>query len=267
MAYPLQNINNEQLQKLAKVLWKWEFCGQCEGHSHCSNWECPWARSKKLSKYWLWYKETIGAYVPDFLTKEAALRTHDDLLNIIKAIKTNPDTPRGQLTQQYFASRGALEGWSDSNSFPATTDQSRAFNIAANVVFMVNCAPLREASDYIEHHHLPIAWRNEVSATRFISEAFPTTEHPYFDKGGSQSGRDILKTLSATRMKKAGLHFEPTNDLRDHLSLDHKKGIVRVFHRTAVLKETLKLHQNVDPTAENFVSMRVTWGFRLSADY
>lgn len=254
-AYPLHDITDKQLQQLGKTLWQWQLCGQCEGRASCCSATCPWSRSKRLSKYWIWYKETVGAYVPEFVTKEPALRTHEDFLGIIRTIKTNPDTLRGQLTYQYFTNRTRPGTSSSDQVVPAATDQNRAFNIAAQILFMVNCTPLQEALDFVEHSYVPFSWRSEASATRFFTEAFSTSEHPYFDKDGFSKGVDVRSMLAAKHLKKAGLHFEATNDLRAHLSLDRKQGIVRVFHRTAILKENLRAYQQGDESiSSNFVT-------------
>lgn len=56
-----------------------------------------------------------------------------------------------------------------------------------------------------------------------------------------------LAAITAKRSKKvARLTLIPTNDLRDHLLLDEKKGTVAIFHYTSVLKEHL-ITQNIPP--------------------
>jgi hypothetical protein len=46
----------------------------------------------------------------------------------------------------------------------------------------------------------------------------------------------------ARKLKKhAGLSFRPTDDLRIHLKLNQRTGVVEIFHHTAFLKEHLKL--------------------------
>jgi hypothetical protein len=239
-AYPLQNISNRQLQQLGETLWRWNLCGRCNGHGFCSTIECPWSHSKRLSKYWAWYKNIVGAYVPELFTKEPALRTHDDLLDIIRFIKTSPDTPRVQLTKEYFAGRNGPDNLNNADMVPAATDRNRAFNIAASVLFMVHCAPLRDAADFFEDAYLPLPWRNEVSATRYIVEAFPATEHPYFDKDRPSKSLDIASMLTAKQLKKAGLRCVATSGLHNHLNFDRDEGTVQIFHRTSILKESLK---------------------------
>jgi hypothetical protein len=257
-AYPLQNISNRQLQQLGETLWRWQLCGHCNGLAFCSTTECPWSHAKRLSKYWTWYKDIVGAYVPELFTNEPALRTHDDLLAIIRFIKTSPETPRGQLTKEYFASRNGPDNSNNAELVPAATDRNRAFNIAASVLFMVHCAPLRDAVDFLEDAYLPLPWRNEVSATQYMLEAFPATEHPYFDKERPSKGLDVAGALTAKQLKKAGLRFVATSGLHNHLNLDREEGTVQIFHRTSILKENLKADQTAtDTTSDNFVSRLV----------
>lgn len=167
----------------------------------------------------------------------------------------------------YFSARNRPAGaapwsgwcWEDSDpAIPSPGDQTRAFNLAAHILCMVNCTPLQEASDdFTEYSYVPLSWRNENSAVGFIHEAFPVTEHPYFDKDGKPKRLDITNSLAAKYLKKAGLRFEATDDLRAHLNLDRKKGVVQVFHRTAVLKELLRagVRKNDDGSTQTDVSV------------
>jgi hypothetical protein len=53
---------------------------------------------------------------------------------------------------------------------------------------------------------------------------------------------DMRSALTAKKLKKrAGLSFRPTNDLRSHLKLDRRKGVVEIYHYTAFLKEHLRI--------------------------
>ena len=73
-----------------------------------------------------------------------------------------------------------------------------------------------------------------MTFTEFITSVFLKTDHPSIDQ--------IKHNLRATKLKKrAGLSFEATDDLRNHLKLDKKRAAVQVFHHTAFLKEQLRL--------------------------
>jgi hypothetical protein len=67
------------------------------------------------------------------------------------------------------------------------------------------------------------------------------TDHPNLnDNDHLGESPDIKAALAARNLKKhAGLRFEPTDDLRNHLKLDRKRGVVEIYHHTAFLKEHL----------------------------
>jgi hypothetical protein len=79
-----------------------------------------------------------------------------------------------------------------------------------------------------------------------MNDAFLRTDHPNLNDAGRGAGQDMKSTLRATKLKKqAGLKFRPTDDLRCHLRLDRKLGIVDIFLHTAFLKEQLRITKNI----------------------
>jgi hypothetical protein len=150
------------------------------------------------------------------------LRSHEDLLEIFEELKSNPEVTRTELLEKLFIDR------------PVRSDQERAINIAVRVMMMVNCSTSRQSSVILEHGSQQVPWGKDVTFAEFITSIFPKTDHPSID--------DIKDNLRATRLKKrAGLSFEPTDDLRNHLKLDRKRAVVEIFHHTAFLKEQLRL--------------------------
>jgi hypothetical protein len=235
-AFPLHIVVDTDLQNLGRELWNWQLCGKCNGSASCANMHCPWSRGKRLGRFWTWYKGITGMYVPELFCLNPALRSHSDLLGIIRLMKTHPDAPRVHLTQQYFANRDDA-----AIKIPDPTDQLRAFNIAARVLLMVNCGLSHESIEILEYAQLPRPWRNDMSISQFVIEIFPTSNHPYFEDLSELSDNlAIRKAVAASSLKKrANLRLEPTDDLRNHLRLDRKQGTVQIFHQTAVLKESL----------------------------
>jgi hypothetical protein len=235
-AFPLNDVGERDLQDLGGLLWKWQLCGQCDRKKSCSHTHCPWNRAKKFERFWGWYKEIAGMYVPEFTCTTPALRSHSDLVDIMRLIKTNPDSQRSQLTHLYFSKRSDM-----GHVLPDPADQSRAFTMAARILLMVNCELSHQSIEFLEYAQFPRPWRNDRSISQFISEAFRTSSHPYFDDQSEVSDSlAIRKAVTAKSLKKkAKLCLIPTNDLRNHLRLDRKKGTVEVFHQTAVLKENL----------------------------
>lgn len=154
--------------------------------------------------------------------QKPGLASHEDLMKIIGELKSNPEATREQILEKMFPDR------------PARSDQERAFNIAVRVMLMVNCATSRQSSVLLEYGNQQTPWRGDVSFSEFITSVFPKTDHPSIDQ--------IKDNLRATKLKKrAGIRFEPTDDLRNHLKLDRKRAVVEIFHHTAFLKEHLRL--------------------------
>jgi hypothetical protein len=117
---------------------------------------------------------------------------------------------------------------------PARNDQERAINIAVRVIMMVNCSASHQSFALLEHGSRKVPWRGDVPFSEFITSIFPKTDHP--------SIGHIKENLRARKLKsRAGLKFEPTDVLRNHLKLDRKRAVVEIFHHTAFLKEQLRL--------------------------
>lgn len=166
-----------------------------------------------------------------------ALSSHDDLLRLIQAIQNDPDLDRESIVKSHFSVP-------NSNRKVCTNpiDQDRAVNIAASVMFMTNCGTSLDCADILEEGGPSISWRRGLTVTKFISEAFPRESVGFLEQSlGDTRFSDFLDALTASKLVKAGFKFEPTDDLRGHLTMDYsgKRKIVRVFHCSAVLKEML----------------------------
>lgn len=221
--FPLSKVTTPQLQQLTRVLWSWSICAECSAGKPCQTEQCPWQRSTILGRFFEFYKTLTALYEADVRpVQQPSLRSHEDLMTIIEELKSNPEVTRNALLEKLFADR------------PARSDQERAINIAVRVMMMVNCSALRQSSALLEHGSHQAPWRSDVPFSEFITSIFPKTDHPSIDH--------IKENLRATKLKKrAGLRFEPTDDLRSHLKLDRKRAVVEIFHHTAFLKEQLRL--------------------------
>ncbi|KAI9686201.1 MAG: hypothetical protein M1822_003856 [Bathelium mastoideum] len=103
----------------------------------------------------------------------------------------------------------------------------RLLSISIRVMFMMNCGADQGASDLLE-------------TARFIDDAFAISDHPSVNEE-SPSSSSLKNSLRARKLKKhAGLRFIPTNDVREHLKLDYRTGIVQIFHLTSFVKEQLR---------------------------
>jgi hypothetical protein len=221
--FPLSKVTTSQLQQLTQALWSWSICGECSAGKTCQTEDCPWQRSAILTRFFQFYKAVTATYDADVKTgQRPGLRSHEDLLEIFEELKSNPEVTRTGLLEKLFIDR------------PVRNDQERAINIAVRVMMMVNCSTSRQSSVILEHGSQQVPWGKDVTFAEFITSIFPKTDHPSID--------DIKDNLRATRLKKrAGLRFEPTDDLRNHLKLDRKRAVVEIFHHTAFLKEQLRL--------------------------
>ncbi|RYP28250.1 hypothetical protein DL767_007300 [Monosporascus sp. MG133] len=232
--FPLDEVTDAQLQALCHTLWDWTLCAGCSVAQPCVREECPQRRSPRLEPFFQYYKEVTASYVPELLLPDTtqAIRSHEDLFDIICLLKEKPTIQRAQLTKEYFSSR--VE-----ENEPPLSDQHRAFNLAMRAMAMVNCCIENQAGGLLESGEEPSVWRSDKSLHEFISSTFPMRDHPSLNEK-DESAPDIKAGLTATKLKKvAGLKFKGTNDLRNHLKLDQKAGIVEIYHHTSVLKEHL----------------------------
>lgn len=237
-AYPLEKVDDGDLKNLCRALWGWRLCTSCQNEQACNSAECAWNRSPIFASYFSFYATITSAYVPDLLCGiQPALRSHQDVVDVIRLIKDRPNEPRTQLTHQYFSQR--------SSELPSTVDQHRAFNIAVKTMTMINCSAEQQPSNVldlgIELGTQPLPWHDNTSFSTFVSRAFPKAMigdlHILDDAGNS---RDIKSAITARRLRKfARLSFRGTEDLRNHLRLDAKNGVVEIYHYTSVLKEHL----------------------------
>jgi len=235
--FPLADVSQENLASLCETLWGWKPCPQwLQGHS-CQM-SCCCQRATKLEPFFNHYRNITACYLPDVVgDSHPALRTHDDLFDIMSLIRFNADKPRAQLISEYFGMRALQAG-----KEPPRPDQDRAFNLAARVLVMVQCSAENQCDGLLEAGNQPLTWHSGKSLSGFIASIFPKREHPALNASDDVaiSGRVQLDSVTAKRLKKVGgLDIIGTNDLRNHLFLDEKRGILSVFHFTSVLKEHL----------------------------
>ncbi|KAK4085020.1 uncharacterized protein Triagg1_10 [Trichoderma aggressivum f. europaeum] len=231
--YPLKSTTDAELQKLTQALWNWNICEACQKAEACTNLECSWRRSARLEHFFDFYKYVTSSYVPDLLPASTpALRNHEDVCDIINLLQAHPDVKRSELMHEYFSKR---------DKPPSSSDQHWAFNLAMQVMSMVKCSAENQPSSLLELGAQAFQWHSDESPTGFISRAFPQKDtgnlHVHDDSGEI---RDIKPALTARRLKKvAGLRLQGTDDLRNHLRMDVKRGVVEIYHYTSVLREHL----------------------------
>jgi len=232
----LRDISDDELQDLSKCLWRWNLCGDCTGKSTCLNTRCPWSRAERLHTFWDRYRTLTAAYVPEMYTSRPALSSHADLRDVIHLIQNRPHDTREQLMEAHFT-----RGITSNTDLPGTSDQARAMNLGASILFSVNCGISHEHIALLEDGSSSIPWRNAVSAKVFVEEAFPKDQHSFIrSEKKYPDWPEVAAALSVKQLRRVlGIDLEATTDLRSHLSFDRKRRILQVFHCTAMLKETL----------------------------
>ncbi|RYO83798.1 hypothetical protein DL766_001420 [Monosporascus sp. MC13-8B] len=239
--YPLQGVSDGHMKKLCQVLWNWELCETCQNGQPCRGPKCPWRRSSRLEAFFGFYKEVTSSYVPELLFgSQPALRSHDDVCDIIRFLKSQQGATRSELTVQYFSRRAK------DSELPPIADQHRAFNIAVKIMSMVTCSAENQPSGLLELGTQPLPWHDDTSFASFITRAFPRVDIGDLEiKDNSGKTTDVKSAITARGVKKiAALSFQGTDDLRNHLRLDARNGAVEIYHYTSVLKEHLMASQS-----------------------
>jgi hypothetical protein len=219
--WPLERVPDLVEEELCKILWNWEECNDCEQKPGCVKSYCVWQRRKDFEVFFKLYKEAAIWSVPE---ERPALRDHQDLLNIVRLLKINPDTTRRELIQEHFSTYG--------NPLPDEEEQGRVFDLAVKVMTTVECNPFSLIGQ-------PKIWKEDESLRKAITRFFPLTDCINLHDVVEYRTRN---TLRASRLKRLhGLDFEGTDHLNEHLLLDTEKMVLKVYHHTAFLKEYLRV--------------------------
>jgi hypothetical protein len=229
--FPLEFVSDQVLKKLCQVLWDWEDCSQCGNNEDCVLLSCPWTRLPALKSFFQMYKRATFWSIPeDLYGMRHALRSHEDLLDIIKLLKENPNEPRNLVATKHFATY--VEE-------PNDIDQLRAFDLAMKIMTMIPCSLTRSSLVRWKPGCAPVIWAGDDSLRKFMRSTFRTNDPGRLDDDPSYS-----KGLQLTAKRLKTLHdveFRGTEDLHRHLLLDPEKKVIYIFHHTSFLKEYLRL--------------------------
>jgi hypothetical protein len=227
-------VSDTNRQRLGEILWGWTLCGQCKGNPSCEDPNCSWNLTGGLYAFWDSYRRLSEAYSPERLGRRAAIRNHEELLDIVEKVKAQPVIPRKDILREIFE-----VGDQDGEKPPTSYDQNRAFKIAASLVLLMDFGVLHDAANISSRTFTPVRWRDDQSIDAFIAEAFQSRSGPTI----TQATFSDLKAKKLT--KHAKLRLQATNDIRSHLLLDKKEKIVWVFHQSTVLREILRSANNI----------------------
>jgi hypothetical protein len=233
--FPFERVTKSHLERLCNVLWSWPFCNACSNGTGCPSEECPFQRSGRLKPYFDYYKEVTANFQYNTTSSQSSnLRSHEILFSLIQNLKGDPRQTRKQLREKSFAHRPQRDEF----------DEQKIVDLAIEIMLMVDCS-VGHFSTIPTVGPYRALWQEDTSVVEFVTDMFPTTDHPRFNDEDVEQGRDIKQYILARKLKKhAGLKFLPTDDLRCHLKLDKSSGVVQIFHHTAFLKEHLRLTRN-----------------------
>ena len=236
--YPLASVKEADFMGLCEALWDWEICDQCKNNELCETTTCSWSRPKILQPFFDFYKNVAIWSMPGIPGSENhAVKNHQDLFGIIRFIRENPDIPRALLTEQYFAPPRYPHK-------PAAVEQQKAFNVAIQIMDMVDCSMEGQSSDEIESGSGPTFWSGDKTHHEFMEAAFPVNDHPRLREIRSK----VKRQLNATQLKKVvGIEFEGTSDLKSHLKYDPDTRVLEIFHHMTFLREYLLATRDASP--------------------
>lgn len=236
--YPLSNASRDDLARICESLWGWTPCTSWVCRKACQQLiGCSCERVAKLENFFDFYRDITAYYIPDFTGDSCpALRSHDDLVDIVILLKSNADKPRSGLTKEYFSQRFQ----NGHKKMPTIADQNRAFSLAARVFSMIQCSVENQSDGLLEAGTQPLTWHSDKSFADFIDSVFRKRKQPALNPNDdvALSARVHLALVTAKRLRKvAHLKIIPTDNLGDHLLLDNTNGTVAIYHYTSVLKE------------------------------
>lgn len=239
LSFLLRKVTEGHLLQLSQELWSSQPCTDCYSGKRCLTEGCSAKRASRSKHFFEYYKTLVVSYEPDIGPGEQpALRTHEDVIAIIKTLKSEPQLVRAKLQEKIIANRSA-------DTPPGGPDLHGAVNLAVRTMTMIKCSAQHQSPSLLEPGTYGVPWRSHVTFAQFIVDAFPTTDHPIINDDDFRSARDIKSALMARMLKKRiGLKIRPTDDLRSHLKLDRKNHSMEIFHHTAFLKEYLRLSMN-----------------------
>jgi hypothetical protein len=228
--FPLGDPSADVKDEVCRALFGWYDCSGCMNQGSCTEFGCPWKRRAYLSHYLRFYLDITAWSTPADLSEQRyALRSHQDLLSIIRLIKDNPNSLRKELMGEHFSTYGHPQ--------PALTDQKRAFNLAITIIVMIPCS---EYNPYYRHRMLdpmlaPASWDDDVSACEFVKSKIPTAAASGQFCGISRT----VPRLSVGVLEHAGIKLIGTDDLRQHLLYDPVEKTLQIFHFASFLEELL----------------------------
>lgn len=161
--------------------------------------------------------------VPEY---KQALRTHEDILNVARNLKLDPNRTRLQVRSASFLtfteSPGMLE------------DRNRAIDISARLMLMINCSAYLQSPRFEIDGFRPSTWKDNQTFADFVTSSLPPGQPVV------HLTSPMLKKLKAWKLRRAHLELIATDNLVEHLLYDPDDNSVRIFHHAAFLKAQIR---------------------------
>lgn len=235
-ATPLENIDENLIPRLGKVLWSWQLCIGCLESQACVTDTCPSKRILRLGRYFQFYSGVISTYIDSSPAEGRVLQTHENLWHAIRTLMSKPHITRAEFCQLLVS-----EKFAPRSDF-SEDDLRHATTLAVKLLTMIDCSALHYSSDRLEKGGCRIHWSDEVSFSKYLQDLFPTENHPVLSYPDSDLLVDMQSELKARKLKKhLGITFRATNDIRNHLRLYRRQNVLEIYHHTAFIKEQLRL--------------------------
>lgn len=220
---------------LGQILWSWQLCAGCLSNATCVEDSCPANRVGRCQRYFQFYQAVVTTYSENSAQTAKLFKTHGDLWKAIGVLKANPAITRLQFALSLTPkNKGTLSLAGEADLLSMTT-------LVVKILTMIDCSALHHSSDRLEKGGSRIHWKNDVPFSKYLEDLFPTGNYPLLSYPSNDSLADVKSELRATKLKKhLGITFRATHDIRNHLRLYRKEGVLEIFHYAAFLKEQLR---------------------------
>jgi hypothetical protein len=223
------------IEQAAEVLWGWsraDGCNEIDFRGYPKE-RCITRRASRLDRFFDFYKDITASW--EVSREHINLVTENYLLRVFRLLQNEPHVPRRELVSKIPLS-------SPTQSPKLEIERGRILDLAVKCMFMINCSSRQRDLGCLEYGRRKIEWRQDAILAQFGADTFPISDHPAINDPENLLQQGARMSNMARKLKKhAGLSFRPTDDLRIHLKLNQRTGVVEIFHHTAFLKEHLKL--------------------------
>ncbi|KAK6534091.1 hypothetical protein TWF281_005429 [Arthrobotrys megalospora] len=205
-----------------------------------------------LERYFGHYKELVLAYSHDLdhHRKDAVVSSHEEIFDIIKILKEQPNITRDSLAKQAFVKP---------TNMGIESEQEHVIGLAVKALTMAYTTHwLKQNAEHDNGDMVSPNWLKDTPFHVFFEGLFPMIDHPGFGEDASASFWELKSNISGTKLiRRGGLTFAPTEDLSNHLKLNRKTGVIEIFHHTAFLKENLRITKTIGQTTSVEGSLRL----------